>query len=763
MPTFAVLAALSSAPVAAIAGRVRPRAAAFAGAAFAALVAIALIIAAAGGGGVAVDRAWMPSIGARLTLAVDPLGAAHGALAAGIGALVLSYAAGYMPLHLAEEEKPARDQARFAVLLLAFMTAMVVLTTARDLIVMFVALDASALFSFLLIRFDDDEQARRSALTALVLTAGTSVVFLVGALLVSRETGVLDIEELASRRVPVSAAAAACLASGVLAKSALVPLHVWLPRAMVAPTPVSAYLHSAALVAAGVFVLERLHFLFAPTPALLDTLLVVGLVAIASGSILALVEDDLKRLLAWSTIAQYGYVTVLIAAGGDHGLAGAPLYVVVHAACKSALFMTAGALKLHGIDRLSQAGGLWRRMPALAASSGIATAGLAGLPLTAGFFKDEMFFAAAWERSTLVGIAACAAATLTLAYALRFWCGLFLGPPRTHAPSLGPLLVAPIAVLAAGVLACGLLPGVLEPLAAHAGAVVARRATPVHLAYRLELGRETASALAAWGLGSLVFVTRAAWAAPAEGAVAAVTRIAGPAAWMDRCAHAVGLVSDTLHRIEVRDLRDRVGAMFPTTAAFIALAIVLAPGDARWNTDPPALEDLPMVLALLTTAGAALVAVRPRTHLSMFLMLSFVGFGLALVFAFGAAPDVALVAVLVETSFTLLFVVVLARIPIDVREHALEHGSRARRRDLPLAAIAGLGAGVVAWTALSTKLAPSVALDHIRLAESAHAGDVVTAILADFRGLDTAVEVTVLAVATLGVVVVRWERREARS
>jgi hypothetical protein len=182
------------------------------------------------------------------------------------------------------------------------------------------------------------------------------------------------------------------MAVAALAKSAQVPFHFWLPRAMAAPTPVSAYLHSAAMVAAGVFLLQRLYPLLQRSETLLAILLAIGVTSMTVGGIISLTRDALKQVLAYSTIAQYGYVVTMLGLGAEAGAAGACYYVLAHALAKSALFLTAGSVtEATGEDRLSHLGGLWRSMPLLAVASGLAAAALAGLPLTVGFFKDELF------------------------------------------------------------------------------------------------------------------------------------------------------------------------------------------------------------------------------------------------------------------------------------------------------------------------------------------------------------------------------------
>ncbi len=287
--------------------------------------------------------------------------------------------------------------------MLFFMGSMVGLAMAQDLVLLFVFWDLTAVASYYLIAYDrHDPDARASALMALVVTGVTAVLLLIGTLVLYAAYETLSVPELAGRVEPglLLDVAGLLIVAAALAKSAQVPFHFWLPRAMAAPSPVSAYLHSAAMVAAGVLLLGRVYPLVEKSQLLLDVLLVVGLLSMAVGGVLALTRDVLKQLLAYSTISQYGYVVFMYGLGGEYGAAGAAFYVIAHALAKCALFLTtAGAVTEEtGEDHLSNLGGLRKPLPLLAAASGAASAGLAALPLTIGFFKDELFFEAALER-----------------------------------------------------------------------------------------------------------------------------------------------------------------------------------------------------------------------------------------------------------------------------------------------------------------------------------------------------------------------------
>jgi multicomponent Na+:H+ antiporter subunit A len=717
----------------------------------------AAVLHASGGGGF--DVAWAPTWDLRLAFELDGLAALYVLLATGVGALVFLYASAYVPRHLDHLGRRAAEDRRFHASMVLFMVSMVGLATTSDLIALFVFWDLTAIASYLLIGYDRERpEARFSALMAFLVTAVSAVLMLIGILLLYVEYGTFSIPEIFAAAEPGTTVtlAGALIAVGALAKSAQVPLHFWLPRAMAAPTPVSAYLHSAAMVAAGVFVVSRVHPLLEVEPVLLDGLLVVGVASMAVGGVLALGSSGLKELLAYSTISQYGYVVTMLGIGGPLGAGAACFYVIAHAIAKSALFLTAGAVtEATGAKELEQTGGLLRRMPLLAAASGVAAAGIAALPLTIGFFKDELFFKAALEHSTLVAVLAVAGAALTFAYMGRFWIGLFLGAPRPDqaVEALPRRMTWTVAVLAVLTALGGIVVGPFVDLAEDAGAVTAAQAVTLDAAYHLDTRTENLMALAAWTAGGLVLAGRGLLA---RGLLA--VRLAGDRLGPERVyvasMRALNRLSDRVHDIEVRDLRTRIASVLIPGATLVLIGLLFTPTRGTYEVGEVPAEDLPLVAALAVCALAAVGVCIPRRHLPLVLALSGVGFSLAVAFALLGAPDVALVAVLIETIFALLFLGIFALLPREVlRREANLVPSRSRRlRDVLIASATGLVTTLVVWGAFSRTIPEdTMAERHIELAPEAHGKDVVTVILADFRGLDTLVEITVVAVAVIGV------------
>lgn len=723
-----------------------------------------------------IDFAWAPAWDLHFSFALDGLGTLYALLATGIGLAVVLYSASYIPLHLHHGHRDEREIVPFLGWLLLFMGAMVGLVLARDLLLMFVFWDITAIASFFLIGFDRTErEARVAAFMALITTGVSAIALMVAVLLIHRETGTFSLDAaFASLESGRSATVAGVLiAVAGLAKSAQVPLHYWLPRAMAGPTPVSAYLHSAAMVAAGVFLLSRMHPVLALSDGVLDLLLVVGFTSMAVGGLIALTRDRLKQLLAYSTISQYGYVVVLLGLGGEHAAVAACFYVVAHALAKSALFLTAGAVtEATGSQSLSEISGLGRRMPLLAIASGIAAASLAALPGTAGFFKDELFFASAHERGGVVQVLAVAGAALTLGYMGRFWFGMFAGKELKPASSLPPLLVWPIVALSACTVIGGFWVSPIRRLAEHSAASFSEAHPHVHIGYTLSWTVENKMAAAAIGAGALIIVTQRWWLSVLR-RIVWVGDVIGSERIFTTSITGLNELSNRAYRVEVRDLRSRVASVLPPAALLIGLGLFFSRNNVHFTVGPFDYDDRVIMVMLAVASITAISATARDHHLTLSLVLSGVGFSLAIVYALLGAPDVALVAVLVETLFTLLFLGMLALMPRDINPSRVQAFADTdtdidpvpethRTRDIAIASGGGLLTFAVAWTTLSDSPATDgVSADYLDLTPLAHGKDIVTVILADFRGFDTMGEITVLGIAFLGIATLlrRWRSR----
>lgn len=705
-----------------------------------------------------VNVPWAPTWSMNFSLTLDGLARMYALLATGIGFFVVLYASKYIELHLLHDERPMSEQTRFFGFLLLFMASMVGLVMAQDLILLFVFWDLTAIASYFLIGFDrNEEESRSSAQMALLVTGITAIFVLLGALWLFAIHGTFALPDIiaSSDGGRNTGIAVGLIVLGALAKSAQVPMHFWLPRAMAAPTPVSAYLHSAAMVAAGVFLIGRVYPLVAQYDWLLDGLVVIGFASMAVGGIIALTRNVLKQILAYSTISQYGYVVAMFGLGGEKGVIGATFYVLAHALVKSALFMTAGTVtEATGKKSLSDVGGLARRMPLLAVGSGMASAGLIALPLTIGFFKDELFFGAAHARGTEFAVLSVLGAALTFTYILRFWKQTFFGKLRTEPREVSGILVWPVVVLGVMTVVGGLWTAPAIWIAEHAASVSAGTTAHIHIAYHLDSRPENVMAVATWMIGTTLYLTRSIWW-PAALGVAHLGEFFGPARGYRVVLGGLNQLSDSIHRIEVRDLRSRVATILFPAGALVGLAVILTPNRGSFAVGDIGSDDLPLITMMVASIVSAVVVVLVRDHFRIAIGLSSVGYSLAGVYAFMGAPDVTMVAVVVETVLSIFIMGMLALMPRPILrfETEVRAGKRAVRRDAAMALVAGGVTFFVAWGALSRPSSSTEVIDsQAVLTEAVHGKDIVTVILADFRGFDTMGEVTVIALTLLGVI-----------
>jgi multicomponent Na+:H+ antiporter subunit A len=389
-------------------------------------------------------------------------------------------------------------------------------------------------------------------------------------------------------------------------------------------------------------------------------------------------------------------------------------------------------------------------MPVLAAASAVAAAGLSGLPLTAGFFKDELFFAAALEHGPLAIGGAVLAAALTWAYTWRWWAGIFLGPSTRTVHRVSPVLTASVAGLAAFVLAGGLAPAPVGHLSAAAGSIIAAADVQVAVAYHLAWRPEYLMALSALAIGIGVLLATYRLAPRLARLPLPIGRM-GPARLYGALAGLLAHASTWLHELEVRDLRDRTAAVLVPGGLLIALALASGPIGDTFRLETLAWSDVPLISALVVTSMATLATAAVTGHLALILALSTVSYSMAIVFAMFGAPDVALVAVLIQNVLTLLLAAVLTLFRPEIVHQATRTGARTPRRFTSMAWLGGLAAFAMTWAVLSGTGAPIAAAAYADLAREAHARNVVTAILADFRGLDTMGEATVIAIALVGI------------
>lgn len=703
-------------------------------------------------GGVSASRMdWLPGLGLDLSFRLDGLGLLFALLISGIGLCVIVYAHGYMP---------GDDRlGRFMALVLCFQTAMLGIVLSGNILLLLVFWEATSLLSFLLIGYwPAMAEARRGARMSLAVTGGGGLALIAGMLLLGKAAGSMEFSEILLRRDAVQAstfypAALALILIGAFAKSAQFPLHFWLAKAMAAPTPVSAYLHSATMVKAGVFLLARLWPVLAGTALWQGAVTAAGIATFLLGAALALTRTDLKAILAGSTVSHLGIVTMLLGFGTQAAAAGALLHVLNHAVFKAALFMVAGivAHAAHARD-LTRLGGLGRAMPVTAAVAVLGGLSMAGVPPFGGFVSKEMMLDAAQAEGPFVMVLVTFGAALSVAYTARFVWGIFGGPRRTEAEveEATPALLIPAALLACLAVALGLAPGMLaEPLIGAAATAATGSDPGLHLA--LWHGFSPALALSAMALagGAAIFLAR-------RGKDMGEVPLPDAATIHDLCIRGLVIAARGLDRLSARPLRTGLIAMTVATtlggfAAFITGAF--EPG-AR-----PPLPAPPTVIAgwvMLTGATLALTVLHRRRFMSL-LLVSIVGLMVSLGFLFLSAPDLALTQIAVEVVMVLLMLLALRVLP---HVTPAETPAPARLGLMAVAIAGGIGIGALAYAMLIRDPAGFegfARLAEYYLRESVPGGggaNVVNVILVDFRGFDTYGEISVLGIAGLTVLAV---------
>ncbi len=707
--------------------------------------------------------AWIPRLGIDLSMRMDTLGWVMALIVTGVGALVMIYCRWYFA-------GKKEGVGLFSAVLLGFAGAMYGLVLTDDLIVLVMLWEVTSILSYLLIGFYHRRGAsRRAALQALLVTTLGGLVMFAGAVIVAVQAGTSSISEIlvswqaleATVNPALLNTAVAMLLVGALSKSAIFPFHFWLPGAMAAPTPVSAYLHAAAMVKAGIYFIAR----FAPFLFISDLwrpiVISLGIFTMLLGGLQALRESDLKRILAFGTVSQLGMLTAVLGYGvRDTALAGLAL-LVGHALFKSALFLVVGVIDRQLSTRdIGELSGVGRQATTLATFSMIAVASMIGLAPTIGFVAKEATLTAflhdaatdPWALVALIGIVL--GSVLTAAYGIRFVWGAFWtkkdadGAPRPVTEWPDP----PIGFLAAPVLLAGLtlVLGFAAPWVDTAIAPYADQAAdagvsehPYHLA--LWHGWEPALflSLGSIALGFAVFALqlRFGWAprrvlrfSAADVYNATLRGIARVSTW-------------TTTFTQRGSLPLYVGTILVVFVAAEGTALVA--GMADWNIQLDGWQTPMQLVAAPIMILAGLMAVRARKRYTGVVLVSVTGLGMVLLFATSGAPDLALTQILVETVTLVAFALVLRRIPARLGEHNASVWPVAR-------ALLAVGVGVtmafIAMVATGARVADPISDRFPELAyELGHGKNVVNVALVDLRGWDTMGELSVLILAATGV------------
>jgi multicomponent Na+:H+ antiporter subunit A len=701
-------------------------------------------------GPLAIQLSWVPSLNVQLSFFLDGLGLLFSLIISGIGFLITVYADGYI--------HGAPSPGKFYAYLQAFLFSMLGLVLSNHLLVMFVFWELTTLFSFLLIGFEHEaEPARSSARQAMLITGGGGMVMLAGILLIEQLTGTYTISELSGhaeflRHHRLYLPILICILAGAFTKSAQFPFHFWLPNAMSAPTPISAFLHSATLVKAGIYLLARLHPVLGGTLVWMTILVLAGAVTAVWGAMVSLIQTDMKRILAHTTIMALGIITMFLGGRTTPALTAAITFLLVHALYKSSLFMVVGAIDHQvGTREIVQIGGIGKIMPFTAVAALMAALSMAGFPLFLGFIGKEIMYKGALTETVYPGLATTAAlvanalmvavaASLTLR---PFWGRQLVIRPDREAP--WQLWFSPM-VLGMVSLGFGLIPDWVSRWLVKP-AVVAFHPTSeeIHLKLFHGFNEPLLLSMLTITLGGIAYVCHR-W----------LRR------WIRRFANTMpvrmeamydGILKATLAAATWQTRMLQNGSLFRYLSIIIGSTLVVVGWALLRSVEWPPKSSLAAVpgylaLLLLSMVVSIGVVVRTRSRLTAVCALGVIGAGIAILFLVYGAPDVGLTQMLVETLTLIIAAIVLLRLPGLRHQPAPDNHRRVFRLVMALASgavVAGLLMSVNQY-ALDRGVT-----DFYQQASylMAHGRNIVNVILVDFRGLDTMGEITVVAASAL--------------
>ncbi len=698
---------------------------------------------------------WLPEIGINLSLRLDGLGFLFALLILGIGLLVILYARYYL-----SEQEP---MGRFFAFLLLFMGSMLGVVLAENLLLMMLFWELTSLSSFLLIGFwGSRSDARKGARMALTVTGGGGLALLAGVLLLGHIAGSFELTEVLAAGELIRAHALYPLVLilillGVFTKSAQFPFHFWLPHAMAAPTPVSAYLHSATMVKAGVFLLARLYPALAGTEWFFYLVSLSGLVTLLLGAGMALFQHDLKGLLAYSTISHLGLITLLFGLDSPLSNVAAVFHIINHATFKASLFMAAGIIDHEtGSRDMRLINGMWKYLPHTAVLAIVASLAMAGVPLLNGFLSKEMFFGETLSQNLLgsfnwlVPAVATLAGVFSVAYSLRFIHDVFFNGEPARLPKFPPhepprYMKVPVEILVFLCLLVGMLPAytVAPLLAAAASASLGGQLPEYSLAIWHGFNLPLLMSVVALVGGVLVYVLRK----PLFNWYAGLPEVDAKLVFEQQVQRVVALAARLTAWLENGSLQRYLAWLLG--AALVVVAVELAPlarlTGSRGLTPLDGITALGMLVLAFSGLATALFH---RMRLVALLILSVAGLLVALAFARFSAPDLALTQLSVEVVTMVLLMLALYFLPSRT---PAESSSLRGLRDVALAGGVGMLVALLAYAVL-TRPYESIAGFFVENSVSGGGGyNVVNVILVDFRGFDTLGEISVLAIAGVGI------------
>lgn len=703
---------------------------------------------------------WLPQVGINLSFRLDALGLIFALLITGIGTLIYIYAYYYL--------SPKNSLSKLYALLMLFMAAMLGISLSNNLIILLVFWELTSISSFLLVGYwNNYDAAQRGARMALTITGMGGLAMLGGFILLGQITGTYQIDQILKMGAliqsnPLFVPVLLLVLLGAFTKSAQFPFHFWLPNAMAAPTPVSAYLHSATMVKAGIFLLARLLPIFVGSALFHNIVTTIGLFTLCMAAFFAIFKEDLKGLLAYSTISHLGLIISLLGIGSPLAVAAAIFHIINHATFKAALFMIAGIIDHETQTRdLRKLSGIWQLLPFTGTLTMITAASMAGVPLTNGFLSKEMFFTellANLSGASVVfaAIVATLAGLFAVAYSVRLVHGVFFDGDvgkdvpnkQAHEPALG--MRAPAILLATLCILVGLIPGILVEPIVNAGTAASTQIADFHGAhlalwhgFNLPL---LMSAIALFG-GIIFYFSLAKGGKIREIDLDPILgKLQGKILFEDFLKNLLKFSRKIKQKTETGSLQDYIAIILVFSVAVVATPLL----NQGLGTGTRELTQAPMiaiVLWLLLFSSCWMMLWFHHERIKAVLISGAIGLVVTMVFVCLSAPDLALTQITVDVVTTVLLLMSLSLLP-QLTPYESKKGQR--YRDAVIAIVAGVGIGWITWLML-TRDHNSLSWFYIQQALPLGGGsNVVNVILVDFRGFDTFGEITVLGIAAIG-------------
>ena len=703
---------------------------------------------------------WLPQVGIDLSFRLDALSLIFALLISGIGTLIYIYAYYYL--------SPKNSLSKLYALLMLFMTAMLGISLSNNLIILLVFWELTSISSFLLVGYwSNYDAAQRGSRMALTITGMGGLAMLGGFVLLGQIAGTYQIDQLTSMATTIQNShlfvpTLLLILLGAFTKSAQFPFHFWLPNAMAAPTPVSAYLHSATMVKAGIFLVARLLPIFVGSALFHNLVTTIGLVTLCMAAFFAIFKEDLKGLLAYSTISHLGLIMCLLGIGSPLAVAAAIFHIINHATFKAALFMIAGIIDHEsGTRDLRKLSGLWQLLPFTATLTMITAASMAGVPLTNGFLSKEMFFTELLANLSgayvvVAAIVATLAGLFAVAYSVRLVHGVFFdgdigrNVPNKHAhePTIG--MRAPAIILATLCILVGLLPALLVENIVNSGTRASTQLTQfegVHLAiwhgFNLPL---LMSAIALLGGVIFYFILAKGSRIRKIDLDPMLGRLQGKLLFEDFLKNLLKISRKIKKKTETGSLQNYLLWILVFSIVMVATPLL----GQKLSTGTRELTHAPLVaivLWLLLFSACWMMLWFHHERIKAVLISGAVGLVVTMIFVTLSAPDLALTQITVDVVTTVLLLMSLSLLP---QLTPYESSQTRRWRDAIIAIIGGLGIGWIAWLIL-TRDHNSISWFFVQQSLPLGGGsNIVNVILVDFRGFDTFGEITVLGIAAIG-------------